>query len=63
LLNQPHNSKTPIIAVSADPGSRGGVMSSIEPLTLGLDKPVDIDRLAQILDRVVIRAGAATGAK
>jgi PAS domain S-box-containing protein len=64
LLDQPHNSKTPIIAVSADPDSRGGVMSSIEPLTLEwLDKPVDVDRLAQILDRVVIRAGAATGAK
>jgi PAS domain S-box-containing protein len=64
LLNQPHNSKTPIIAVSAHPDSRGSVISSIEPLTLEwLDKPVDVDRLAQILDRVVIRAGAATAAK
>jgi CheY-like chemotaxis protein len=64
LLNQPHNSKTPIIAVSADPDSRGCVMSSIEPLTLEwLDKPVDVDSLARILDRVVIRAATATGAK
>jgi CheY-like chemotaxis protein len=57
LSRQPHNGSTPIIVLSANPDSRSNVMSSFEPGKLAwLDKPVDIERLAQVLDRVVIRS-------
>jgi CheY-like chemotaxis protein len=57
LSRQRHNVRTPIIVLSAAPDRRSNVMSSFEPGKLAwLDKPVDIDRLAKILDRVVIRS-------
>jgi DNA-binding response OmpR family regulator len=56
LRRQPQNRKTPIIAMSADSNrDRDALMSfGLDELDW-LDKPVDIDRLAQILDWVVAR--------
>jgi PAS domain S-box-containing protein len=53
LRNQPRNGETPIIGMTADTGRDRDVPTPSAPDDW-LDKPVDIDRLAQILDRVVV---------
>jgi PAS domain S-box-containing protein len=58
LRNQPQNGKTPIIGMTADARRDREALTSSE-LDSWVDKPVDIDRLAQVLDRVM--AGAANG--
>jgi PAS domain S-box-containing protein len=56
LRNQPQNGRTPIIGMSADVArNHDGPPSS--QADDWVDKPVDIDRLAQVLDRAVIRRG------
>jgi PAS domain S-box-containing protein len=46
----------PIIALSADSGRDHEALSGLEPAGLEwLDKPVDLDRLAQMLDRLGVR--------
>jgi PAS domain S-box-containing protein len=51
LRNQPQNGQTPIIGMTADAGRDRDAPSAPDDW---LDKPVDTDRLAQILDRVVV---------
>jgi PAS domain S-box-containing protein len=54
LRNQRQNGKTPIIGMTADARRDQDALTS--PRLDGcVDKPVDIDRLAQALDRVVVR--------
>jgi PAS domain S-box-containing protein len=55
LRREPPVYKTPIIAMTADVGqqSDGLNLSELEGLEC-LDKPVDVDRLAQLLDRVAL---------
>ena len=54
LRNQSQNGKAPIIAMTSGAGREHAAPTSSEP-DGWLDKPVDIDRLAQILDRTVVR--------
>ena len=54
LRTQPQNRTTPIIGMTADAQRDRDALTSSE-LTDWVDKPVDIDRLAQILDRAVVR--------
>jgi DNA-binding response OmpR family regulator/anti-sigma regulatory factor (Ser/Thr protein kinase) len=56
LRAQPQNRDTQIVVVSADP-DRGpdNIKSSILDVLDWIQKPVDIDRLARLLDRPVIR--------
>jgi DNA-binding response OmpR family regulator len=53
LRNQPQNSMTPIIALTAD-AHRDHEALTTSKINGWVDKPVDIDRLAQILDRTVV---------
>jgi PAS domain S-box-containing protein len=53
LRNQPQNGMTPIIALTAD-AHRDHEALTISKINGWVDKPVDIDRLAQILDRTVV---------
>jgi len=55
LRREPPIYKTPIIAMTADGGQHGDALnlSDMEGLDW-LDKPVDVDRLAQLLDRVAL---------
>jgi PAS domain S-box-containing protein len=56
LRTPPQNCATPIIVMSADRSRHHDALTSLEPDALEwLDKPVDISRLAQILDRIVVR--------
>jgi PAS domain S-box-containing protein len=54
LRNQPRNGKTPIIGMSANASRDHDVPTSSAPDDW-VDKPMDLDRLAQILDRTVVR--------
>jgi PAS domain S-box-containing protein len=54
LRNQPQNGKTPIIGLTADARRDQDALRSAE-LDGWVDKPVNIDRLAQILDRAASR--------
>jgi PAS domain S-box-containing protein len=54
LRNQPQNGQTPIIALTADAGRERAAPTPSKPDDW-VDKPVDIDRLAQILGRTVVR--------
>jgi PAS domain S-box-containing protein len=54
LRSQPQNGKTPIIGMTADVRGDHDALTSSE-LDGWVDKPVDIDRLAQILDRAMVR--------
>jgi PAS domain S-box-containing protein len=55
LRREPRIYKTPIIAMTADGAAHADVLdlSEIEGLAW-LDKPVDVDRLAELLDRVAL---------
>jgi PAS domain S-box-containing protein len=54
LRREPPIDNTPIIAMTADGGQHGDALNlSAEGLDC-LDKPVDVDRLAQLLDRVAL---------
>ncbi|HEY6254399.1 MAG TPA: PAS domain S-box protein [Xanthobacteraceae bacterium] len=57
LQEQPQSGKSPpIIAMSADSDRDHEVLSGLEPMGLEwLEKPVDLDRLAQMLDRLGVR--------
>jgi CheY-like chemotaxis protein/anti-sigma regulatory factor (Ser/Thr protein kinase) len=54
LRTQPQNGQTPIIALTADAGRERAAPTPSNPDDW-VDKPVDIDRLAQILGRTVVR--------
>jgi PAS domain S-box-containing protein len=54
LRSQPQNVSTPIIGLTADARRDQDTLTTSE-LDDWVDKPVDIDRLAQILDRAVVR--------
>jgi PAS domain S-box-containing protein len=54
LRNQLQNGQTPIIALTADAGRERAAPTPSKPDDW-LDKPVDIDRLAQILGRTAVR--------
>jgi PAS domain S-box-containing protein len=53
LRNQPQNRKTPIIGMTADARRDQDALTS-SGLDDWVDKPVDIDRLAQVLDRFMV---------
>jgi PAS domain S-box-containing protein len=54
LRRQPQNLRTPIIGMTADAHRDHDTLTTSE-LDDWVDKPVDIDHLAQILDRVLVR--------
>lgn len=56
LRAQPQNRDTQIVVAPADPDrGRGDIRSSILDVLDWIQKPVDIDRLARLLDRPVVR--------
>jgi PAS domain S-box-containing protein len=55
LRNQPQNRRTPIVGMTADARRDHDTLTASE-LDDWVAKPVDIDRLAQILDRVTVSA-------
>jgi PAS domain S-box-containing protein len=60
LREQPEIYKTPIVVMSADRGSdKVSLAASSRNVLDWIEKPVNVDRLAQILDRAVVRE--ATG--
>jgi PAS domain S-box-containing protein len=54
LRNRPQNGRTPIIGLTDDARRDHETLTSSE-VDDWVDKPVDIDRLAQVLDRVLVR--------
>jgi PAS domain S-box-containing protein len=56
LREQPKAYKTPIVTMSADRGAdKAGLAASNFNVLDRIEKPVNVDRLAQILDRAVVR--------
>jgi PAS domain S-box-containing protein len=57
LRNQPRNCRTPIIAMTADERRDHDTLTSAE-VDDWVDKPVDIDRLAQVIALALVRAAS-----